>query len=164
MIIIVQKGDPVLRKIAHDVPIEDIMSPKIKTIIKNMQKALREQEDGVAIAAPQVSEQFRIFVVSGKVLSKNFPDLEPDEVLAPDLVCINPVIVRLSKDKKKMPEGCLSIRWLYGNVRRATRAMIEAYDEQGNFFTRGGSGLLAQIFQHEIDHLMVYFLLTQQKI
>jgi peptide deformylase len=52
-----------------------------------------------------------------------------------------------------MPEGCLSVRWLYGNVLRSTKASIEAYDEFGNKFTRGGSGLLAQIFQHETDHL-----------
>ena len=52
-----------------------------------------------------------------------------------------------------MPEGCLSVRWLYGEVKRSTNATIRAYDEDGKVFTRGGGGLLSQIFQHEIDHL-----------
>ena len=57
------------------------------------------------------------------------------------------------KDKKFMDEGCLSVRPFYGKVRRATKATVEAYNEEGKKFTFGGSGLLANIFQHEIDHL-----------
>ena len=52
-----------------------------------------------------------------------------------------------------MMEGCLSVRPIYGKVRRATRAIVEAYDEHGKKFTKEGSGLLAHIFQHEMDHL-----------
>ena len=52
-----------------------------------------------------------------------------------------------------MPEGCLSVRWLYGRTLRYTKASIEAYDKKGKKFSRGASGLLAQIFQHETDHL-----------
>lgn len=64
-----------------------------------------------------------------------------------------------------MPEGCLSIRWLYGNTVRSTKATIKAYDERGKIFTRGGSGLLAQIFQHETDHLNgVLFIDTAEDI
>ena len=52
-----------------------------------------------------------------------------------------------------MTEGCLSVRYLYGKIRRASRATITAYDENGQKIERGASGLLAQIFQHEVDHL-----------
>jgi peptide deformylase len=52
-----------------------------------------------------------------------------------------------------MQEGCLSVRWLYGKTKRSVSATVEAYDLQGNKFTYGGSGLIAHIFQHEIDHL-----------
>ncbi len=66
---------------------------------------------------------------------------------------------------KKMPEGCLSVRWLYGKVRRSSKALIRAFDEHGNLFTRGGSGLLSQIFQHEIDHLNgILFIDTAENI
>lgn len=153
MIPIVQKGEPVLRKIAKEVPVKDITSKKIQDIIARMKQAITEQDDAVAIAAPQIGESLRIFVVSGKVFVKDYPDTEIKTPIPADLVCINPKITKVSKAKKKMPEGCLSVRWLYGDVLRATKAAIEAYDEHGTFFSRGGSGLLAQIFQHEIDHL-----------
>ena len=52
-----------------------------------------------------------------------------------------------------MEEGCLSVRYLYGKVSRGLKATIEAHDENGKKFERGGTGLLAQIFQHEVDHL-----------
>ena len=52
-----------------------------------------------------------------------------------------------------MEEGCLSVRWLYGKVRRSEKATIRAYDEHGKRFTLGASGLIAQAFQHETDHL-----------
>jgi peptide deformylase len=52
-----------------------------------------------------------------------------------------------------MEEGCLSVRYLYGKVRRSKKATIEAYNEHGKKFTAGASGILAQIFQHETDHL-----------
>lgn len=45
------------------------------------------------------------------------------------------------------------MRPIYGKVRRATRATVEAYDENGNKIVKNGSGLLAHIFQHETDHL-----------
>lgn len=152
MALIVQKNNPVLRDISREVKTEEITSPYIKKVIADMKEALASQDDGVAIAAPQIGELLRIFVVSGKVL--NFMKGEPEESEEyPDMVFINPTITKLSKEKKYMEEGCLSVRYLYGKVNRSTKAHIEAYDENGNFFKRGGSGLLAQIFQHETDHL-----------
>src|SRR6185295_15811219 len=70
-----------------------------------------------------------------------------------DLVFINPKISKLSRDKEWVPEGCLSVRWLYGRTYRSKKATVTAYDENGKKFVRGASGLLAQIFQHETDHL-----------
>ena len=52
-----------------------------------------------------------------------------------------------------MDEGCLSVKTHYGKTKRHERATVRAYDEHGNFFERGAGGILAQAFQHEIDHL-----------
>jgi peptide deformylase len=52
-----------------------------------------------------------------------------------------------------MEEGCLSVRYLYGKVSRGVKVTVEAYDETGKKFSKGGSGLIAQIYQHETDHL-----------
>ncbi|HEY4512241.1 MAG TPA: peptide deformylase [Candidatus Paceibacterota bacterium] len=152
---IVQKGDKVLRQKAREVPVHEINSKKIKTVVKDMRQALYAERDGVAIAAPQIGESLRIFVVSGRAfdIEKGVYDEKDKKPKSADLVCINPVIKKLSKDKEDMDEGCLSVRYLYGKVKRAKKATLTAYDENGKKFTRGASGLLAQIFQHETDHL-----------
>jgi peptide deformylase len=156
MIEIVQQGDPVLRKIAAEVPLSSITKPKIQKVIADMKEALRTQSDGVAIAAPQIGVSLRIFVVSGRIFEEDF--IRGEERIAhvkihPDIVFINPVFTKISKDRKLMQEGCLSVRPIYGKVRRATKATIEAYNEAGKKFTQDGTGLLAHIFQHETDHL-----------
>jgi len=157
MVKIVQNGDPVLRATAPEVALSDIKSVKVKKVIRDMKKSLATQRDGVAIAAPQIGVSLRIFVVSGKIFDESWKkgDALPDSKnpMPEDLVFINPEITKLSKTKKWMHEGCLSVRPLWGEVERSTHATVVAYDESGKKFTRGAAGLLAHIFQHETDHL-----------
>lgn len=141
---IVQKGDPVLRKQAPAVAIEQITSPELQQDIKAMHAALADCHDGVALAAPQIGISKRIFVIAPKAF-KEYTD-QP-------LVFINPVITKTSKKKEHMDEGCLSVRGWFGKTQRHKQATVEAYNEHGEKFEMGGSGLIAQIFQHEIDHL-----------
>jgi peptide deformylase len=153
---IVQNGNEVLRAVAKAVAIEDITTPTIRKVIADMQAALHGEYDGVAIAAPQIGVSLRIFVVSGKIFDEDFKRGEmkaKKKSTTPDLVFINPEFTKISKKKKWLSEGCLSVRWLYGEVERSVKASVRAYDEHGKKFERGGSDLLAHIFQHEIDHL-----------
>lgn len=171
---ILQKNEKVLRQIAREVPISDIKTTKIKKVLKEMSLALKSQDDGVAIAAPQIGYRLRIFLISGKVFGTKLsgqgvsqdgeprssaglakPDSDPvqEGFVSKDLIFINPKISKLSREKAWMPEGCLSVRPLYGKTFRSNKATVMAYDENGKKFTRGASGLLAQIFQHETDHL-----------
>jgi len=131
----IKKEDVILRKTAEDIPVSDISSEKIQTVLREMREALESQSDGVFIVAPMAYDNISNF--SGK---KQF-------------IFINPRIIKTSSDKKLMEEGCLSVRPWYGKVRRASRATVEAYDADGEKFQMEGSGLIAQIFQHEIDHL-----------
>ena len=155
MVKIVQKSDPILRETSKDVLVSDIQTPKIQKILKDMKEALASQEDGVAIAAPQIGESLRIFVISGKVFEiiKGKDEKINNSGEYPDIIFINPKITKLSKEKKNMEEGCLSVRYLYGKVERSAKTSIEAYNEKGNLFKKGASGLMAQIFQHEVEHL-----------
>ena len=150
MVEIVQKEDLTLRRRAEIVPIEDIKSGKIDKILADMKTALYAQKDGIAIAAPQIGLPLQIFVVNGSLLKQADKDYSGDGA---DLVFINPEITKLSKDKKMVEEGCLSVRWYYGKVKRSTRVSIKALNEKGEKIERGAKGLLAQIFQHETDHL-----------
>lgn len=161
MVEIVQKDAEVLHKKSEEVKLTDIGSPKLRKIISDMSKALASQADGVAIAAPQIGVPLRIFVVSGSVFSVLRDEEMPKKMSegkeklpkAKDLVFINPVITRLSREKIWMEEGCLSVRWQYGLVERSKKAKVRAINEHGVPFEMGGSGILAEIFQHETDHL-----------
>ncbi|HEV7701977.1 MAG TPA: peptide deformylase [Candidatus Paceibacterota bacterium] len=174
---ILQQKEKTLRQVAKEIPLPGIKTLKIKKILKEMSASLASQSDGVAIAAPQIGYSLQIFVVSGKIFEAGFQrrglskENQRDELresaheartdsdpglgkpAEKDLVFINPKISKLSRDKEWLPEGCLSVRWLYGRVFRSKKATVTAYDENGKKFTRGASGLLAQIFQHETDHL-----------
>ncbi len=150
---ILQKEAKILRKTAIEVPVKEIQSVRIKKIISEMKEILKFQEDGVAIAAPQIGYSFRIFIVSKKVPSIIKKSEGKIDDIFSDSVYINPVIKKVSKEKKMVEEGCLSVRFLYGKVKRGVKATMEAYDENGKKFTKGSTGLLAQIFQHEVDHL-----------
>ncbi|MEX2052323.1 MAG: peptide deformylase [Candidatus Paceibacterota bacterium] len=171
---ILQQKEKVLRKVAKEVPISDIKTAKTRKVLKEMSQSLASQSDGVAIAAPQIGYSLRIFVVSGKIFEEGFADqrlrsasargqsefssqenrgAEPSNPSIKDLIFINPKISKLSRQKEWLPEGCLSVRPLYGKTHRSKKATVTAYDENGKKFTRGASGLMAQIFQHETDHL-----------
>lgn len=147
-----------MRGKAKPVPLAEIGSKKLQHVLTNMKAALEAEADGVAIAAPQIGVPLRIFIVSRRafvIANDEKAKNEKTSALVPekDLVCINPEITKLSKKKVKVPEGCLSVRWKYGTTVRHEKAAIRAYDEHGKRFTYGGSGLIAQIFQHENDHL-----------
>ena len=156
MVKILDRDDPVLRQKAKVVLPKDIKSPKIKKIIRDMKTALDSQEDGVAIAAPQIGFALRIFVVSPKVfdiIGKEEAKKGTKKITSQYIICINPKIIKTSREKMVVEEGCLSVRYLYGNVTRAEKVRIRATNIAGKEFELGGSGLFAQIFQHEIDHL-----------
>lgn len=163
---IVDQHNPILQKRAQEVPVDAIASPKIKAVIARMKKALGKEPLGVAIAAPQIGELLRIFVVSGKVFKKDkdgkgktLPPPRVERASRSDRTYINPEIIKTSRRKKIMHEGCLSVRsekpgmLVWGSVPRAEKIKIRAYDERGKRAEHNVSNFFSQIFQHEIDHL-----------
>lgn len=149
--LLVDRESLLLRAQAEPVLPEAINSQKIKTVIDKMKQALHAEDDGVAIAAPQIGESLRIFIVKDDAIAMAKGRTQKEK--PQDLVFINPTIVKVSKKKRKMEEGCLSLRYLYGEVLRHEKITITAFDEKGREITASASGLLSQIFQHEIDHL-----------
>lgn len=139
-----------LREKAKEIPAEEIKSKKFQNIIKKMKKVIAENNDALAVAAPQIGESWQITVISEWTLN---PVSETPKTEFKNMVFINPKIIKASRDKKLFPEGCLSAPDQFGEVKRAEKVKVEAYNEKGEKFTRGASGLLAQTLQHEIDHL-----------
>src|SRR5258708_1100081 len=160
MVTILQKEHKTLRKIAEPVKPADIASPKIKKTLDSMRIALDARKDGVAIAAPQIGISLRIFLVSPRAFesagshrrrSDGKEDAKKDIPL--HRTFINPHIIKASKERVWLEEGCLSVESVFGRSHRARKVSVRALDENSKTFTMTGNTLLSQIFQHEIDHL-----------
>lgn len=148
---VVDIKNPILRQKAKPVAKID---KKIRQLIQDMQDTLEVQKDpeGVGLAAPQLGKNLRIFVV----------DYRKDKK-----IIINPEILEVSETpktkRKNLPagrqgknqilEGCLSLPYYYGPIKRSTRIKIKYQNIDGKEKTEEFSGFLAQIMQHEIDHL-----------
>ena len=146
---LVPQNHPALHSIAEEVTPEEFADGTVDKILKGMRKAIKtydvEGYAAIAIAAPQVGVAKRIFLVEDQ-------HSEREEAL-PSLVAINPRIVKCSKKMHEVGEGCLSVPNTYGVVARHRNVTLEALDEHGTPYRRGAGGLLAQIIQHECDHL-----------
>jgi len=163
MTTIVQTGDKVLRETAKEIGLAEIKSAKIRNILKKMTDALSVAKDGVALAAPQIGVPLRIFIVlkeyTENKTAQELKEIQGKKEKTPEqnkpeiVVFINPKITKISKKKQTVREGCLSVVGMFGAITRAEKVTVEAYNEKGEKFSRGASGLLAQIFQHEMDHL-----------
>ena len=157
---IVQDGAAVLRETAKPVPEEMFGTPKLKKIIADMEDTLDPELEGVALAAPQIGVPYRMFIVrkdrtippppqeNAKGESSR-PTVHPPEVE----IYINPEIRKTSRKRANAEEGCLSVRGVYGTTNRHERVTLRAYGADGSRFERGAGGLMAQIFEHEVDHL-----------
>jgi len=145
---LVPLDDPALHAIAEEITAEDFTDGTVAKILKGMRQAIKTYDvDGyaaVAIAAPQIGVSKRIFLIE---------DQSDDEGRLPTVVAINPSFSKVSKKTHEVAEGCLSIPDTYGIVKRSKNVTLKATDEDGNEYVRGAGGLLAQIMQHEYDHL-----------
>lgn len=148
-----QEENKVLRETAENVA--DAKSAEIKALIGKMAEAMFKEPDGIGIAAPQIGESLRIFLVAGEVVSSTSEELRQKGKVEDRnyLVFINPVFKKVSAKKSKDVEGCLSVRGIYGEVTRPAKLTIEYFDEYGKKHSRGASGLFARVLQHEMDHL-----------
>ncbi|MGQ9560532.1 MAG: peptide deformylase [Candidatus Oleimicrobiaceae bacterium] len=127
-------GDPVLRSLA--LPVTNI-DDRLRRLIPVMVRTMREA-DGVGLAANQIGLLQRLIVVA-----------EGDTVH----VLINPEIVSWSTRTAVDTEGCLSLPGLQAQVERASKVVVRGLDQEGKEVELVARGLLARIFQHEIDHL-----------
>lgn len=151
---IVQDGAPVLRDIAGPVPEHLFGSKDLEKLVADMSEALDKFPEGVALAAPQIGVPWRLFIVRK---DRTLPLKTAGEASLPPTpeveVYVNPEIVKTSRKKSRVDEGCLSVHGVYGSTLRHERVTIKARRPDGSHLSRGAGGLMAQIFEHEIDHL-----------
>lgn len=143
---ILLSNDPVLRKKSKNVAKID---KKVLDLIKDLEDTLKVQLDpeGVGLAAPQIGKNLRVFVAKYKDFER--------VVVNPEIIKIEkaPYSTKTSRGKKEILEGCLSLPYYYGPLKRAPKITIKYLNKKGVGLTETFTGFHAQIIMHEIDHL-----------
>ena len=140
-------GNPILRGIAKKLNTEEILSDEFQTLIKNMRYTLEHKKYGVGLAAPQVNYGVQLAVVG----IKSTPTRPKLTKLS--LTIINPEIVKTYGYRSPMWEGCVSGGQLYAQVPRYKKIRLKYTDEKAKTHTKEFNGFIAQVLQHEVDHL-----------
>jgi peptide deformylase len=128
--------DPRLKRISQPVKVFD---QGLRDLAARMFELMRENK-GVGLAAPQVGQNIRLFVMN------------PTGLPADDLVYINPVLSDADGEEED-EEGCLSLPDIRIQVLRNKLMRIAAFDLDGKPFEQVQSGFPARVWQHEFDHL-----------
>lgn len=140
-------------------------TPGLKQLAQDMLETMRHY-DGVGLAGPQIGVMQRIFVAE-------IPDVrdgqeKPHPQSGVTYVLINPELVKTAEKLEEGQEGCLSIPTWQGLVERPEWVEVKAQDLTGKKIKLKVDGLLARIFQHEMDHLdgvlFIDYIKDQQKL
>ena len=126
--------DPVLKRKAKRVR---IIGNSIRKLIGDMTETMHAI-GGVGLAAPQVGVPLRVIVIG-------MPEEE-------EIVLINPEVVR-RKGERLVSEGCLSVPGYFGEIKRAESVTVKGLDQNGKKIRIKADELLAEVLEHEIDHL-----------
>ena len=142
---VIELGNPLLRQKAQFV--QDVQSDRIQTLVENLLVTVKEA-NGVGIAAPQVAQSDRLFIVASRPNLRYpiAPTMEPTAML-------NPQILSHSDETVKGWEGCLSIPGIRGEVPRYRAIEVEYTGRDGKLYKQELTDFVARIFQHELDHL-----------
>ena len=135
-------GDPILRKKTEPIT-KDFRD--LKGFIQNMFDTMYAS-DGVGLAAPQVGQAIRIFILD----STSTDDEEPEGIKK---AFINPQILEKFGDEWVMNEGCLSLPEIREDVQRPESIRIKYLDEDFNEHEETYNGFNSRVIQHEYDHL-----------
>jgi len=144
-------GNPILREVAKQLSVEEVLSTEIKSLIENIRYTLEKEEYGVGLAAPQVGKSVALSVIGIK------PTPTRPDVKVFNSVIINPEITETFGRKIQLWEGCISCGaggdTLFGKVPRYKSIRLRWIDEFGDKHEEKVTGFVAHVAQHEVDHL-----------
>ena len=144
-------GDPVLKKEAQDI---EPGHPGLKQLIADMFETMYAA-NGVGLAAPQIGQSIRLFIVDASPFAEDEDGEPTDEAHLKDFktVFINPYIVEEEGEDWGFEEGCLSIPGIREEVYRASKIVLQYQDEKFKEHEETFDGFAARVIQHEHDHL-----------
>ena len=159
LINLIDLNNKILR--SHAEKVTEFGTPALLRLIEDMKETM-VKENGIGLAAPQIGKSLQLFVIDREYIReidafekkkgltlKQLPFLKK---IVPE-VYINPRVIHVSKEKTEIEEGCLSLPLLFGLVLRPRTIEIQTYDEKGKKRSIKTGGLLAKVYQHEIEHL-----------
>ncbi len=151
-----KKEKKFLRKKTADFDFKKYTKKEIAELIKQMREIMTEAI-GIGLSANQLGLNLRLFVaqISDEPLKrdKNNRIILPSPESMKFYAIFNPEIIKFSKEKIVMEEGCLSVPGIYGEVERPEKITLVGYDKNAKKIKIKAWGLLARVFQHEADHL-----------
>lgn len=139
---IIMYGDPVLRKRAQPVPAGTDIKQLVADLFETMEAA-----NGIGLAAPQIGQSIRVFVVDGTSLEEE-PGMDNFRK-----VFVNPEMLSELGTPWEFEEGCLSIPNIREKITRKEKLRIRYRDEDWNLHEDEYDGMRARIVQHEYDHI-----------
>ena len=135
-----------LRKKTADFDFSKFTKKETQDLVVKMRKAMKAAV-GIGLSANQIGLDFQMFVAE-------VPSIAGKKSRAPKFYAIfNPKIIKSSKEKSPMEEGCLSVPKIYGDVERPEKITLVGFDKNQKEIKIKAFGILAKIFQHEVDHL-----------
>lgn len=137
-----KKQEKFLRRKVKDFDFKKHSAKEANDLVARMRTAMR-QANGIGLSANQIGLDLNVFVAE-------VPD--PDGGMKFYAV-FNPKFEKLSEEKVIFEEGCLSVPETWGQVERPERVVLSGFDKRGKPVKFKAWGLLARIFQHEMDHL-----------
>jgi peptide deformylase len=151
---IVAYGNPILRKVGHDI---DENYPNLDKLVEDMWETMYAS-NGVGLAAPQVGRDIRLFVMDSAQIFSNMDEKDKEEENYPDApgikqVFLNAHIIEEHGDDWSYNEGCLSIPKIREDIYRAEEVTLEYLDQNFKKHTRTFNGVTARIILHEYDHI-----------
>jgi peptide deformylase len=141
---VVAYGHPVLKKVAREI---DSSFPKLKEFIADMFETMY-QSDGVGLAAPQVNQSIRLFVIDNSAFGEKYPEAKEFK-----RVFINAKIYNYEGEEFSFNEGCLSFPGLREDIVRKPVIHIKYFDENFLLHDEKIDGVNARVIQHEYDHI-----------
>jgi peptide deformylase len=142
---IIELGHPTLRQNAA--PIGNIADDHIQELADDLLYTC-SAEGAMGIAAPQIGEPLRMFILASKPCGAY-----PQAPIVKPVVVINPAIVKMGRFTESAYEGCLSIPGYRAKVFRPTKITVRYQLRDGSSVNSDMDGFLARVFQHEYDHL-----------
>jgi len=157
-----KKDEKFLRKKTQEFDFKKFNRKEINDLIIRMRKAMKKAR-GIGLSANQIGLDMKFFVAQ---IQKSDNEGNPRSLTAGEqkfYAVFNPEIIKFSKEKTMLEEGCLSVPNTYAEVERPEKVTLVGFDKNGKPMKIKAWGMLAKVFQHETDHLNGKIILDRAK-